>query len=151
MKKYLSPSTSSSSSSGSGELSNRQPSRLASSPRQFLILAWKNSLLLGRNLVGAFFELVLSVFIVSMLLVTRHFIENVRYSQQQMPAYNVIDFFFNNLDEDLVLVYPSDSAAALNVVRRAFWFITSEKWWYKVNSMRLHIFLIVDYIHFIPL
>lgn len=109
--------------------------QLASARRQFLILTWKNSLLLSRNLAGIFFELVLSVLIVSMLLVTRHFIENVRYGQQQMPAYNVIDFFFNNLDEDIVLVYPSESAVALNVVTRAFRFITSEKWWYNVNSI----------------
>lgn len=112
--------------------------QLASARRQFLILTWKNSLLLSRNLAGIFFELVLSVLIVSMLLVTRHFIENVRYGQQQMPAYNVIDFFFNNLDEDIVLVYPSESAVALNVVTRAFRFITSEKWWYNVNSNQLN-------------
>lgn len=110
--------------------------QMASASRQFLILTWKNSILLSRNLVGIFFELVLSVLMISMLLVTRHFIENVRYNQQQMPAYNVIDFYFNNLDEDLVLVYPSESAVALNVVTRAFRFITSEKWWYNVNSKK---------------
>lgn len=133
---YDSPSSSasSSSSSSSNSPSSNGHHHLASSTRQFLILTWKNSLLLSRNFAGVFFELVLSVLIVSMLLVTRHFIENVRYGQQQMPAYNVIDFFFNNLDEDLVLVYPSESAVALNVVTRAFRFITSEKWWYNVNS-----------------
>lgn len=107
---------------------------LSKSLQQFSILTWKNSILVRRNLVGIFFELILSIFIISMLLVTRHFIENIKYAQQQNPTYNVIDFYYNNFDENLVLFYPPDSPLVQNIVSRAFRFIKSEKWWYNSIS-----------------
>lgn len=100
---------------------------------QFRILTWKNFTLLKRRVIGFAFEVLLSVFIICMLLVSRHFVENIQFPQQKNPTYNVIDYYFNNYQEDLVLYYP-DSAVARNVVERAFRFIKSEKWWYNSIS-----------------
>ena len=60
---------------------------------QLSILLWKNLILIKRKKFSTIFEVLLSIAFISMLLITRYFVERVYIPEQKNPVYNVIDYF----------------------------------------------------------
>ena len=50
-------------------------------------------ILIKRKKFSTIFEVLLSIAFISMLLITRYFVERVYIPEQKNPVYNVIDYF----------------------------------------------------------
>nr|QNH67862.1 ATP-binding cassette transporter subfamily A member 3-like protein X3 [Brachionus rotundiformis] len=101
--------------------------------RQFLILTWKNFLILKRKPFGPLVEILLSFFFLSFILILRNYVEIIYFPPNSNPTYNIIDFFYKTASQDLVLFYP-DTPVIQNVVYRAFRVIKSQKYWLNLSS-----------------
>ena len=86
--------------------------KIASLPKQILILTWKNFILLRRNLLGTFLELTCPFIFISFLLIIRYFIERIKFFNQylQSNSGNVLDLYENAISQerDVVLYYPNN-------------------------------------------
>lgn len=100
---------------------------------QFLILTWKNILIIKRNPTGPIVEFFLSLFFISFILILRNYVEIIFYSPISNPTYDIIDFFHKTASQDLILFYPNTSLVQ-NIVFRAFRVIKSQKFWLHLTS-----------------
>lgn len=100
---------------------------------QLSVLTVKNLLLIKQNLVGTFFELLLSILFVFLLLIIRNYIEIVKYPTQSYSAYTVLDFFYKYAGQDFIYFYPN-TPIVKDVITRAVRFIKSQKYWLNVSG-----------------
>nr|UOU03316.1 ATP-binding cassette subfamily A3-like 3 [Brachionus rubens] len=105
---------------------------LKSTTNQFLVLNWKNLLLIRRRPIGTILEILLALFFVFLILIIRNYVEIVYFPPLKNPGYNVIDFFFKTASQDLVLFYPN-TPVIRNIVSRAFRIIKSQKYWLNLS------------------
>lgn len=103
---------------------------------QFIILTWKNILIIKRNPIGPFVEIFLSLIFISFILILRNFVEIIFYSPISNPTYDIIDFFHKTASQDLILFYPN-TPLVQNIVFRAFRVIRSQKFWLHLSSKSL--------------
>jgi hypothetical protein len=86
--------------------------KIASVPKQILILNWKNFILLKRNILGTLLELACPLIFISFLLVIRYFIERIKFFNQysQPNSGNVLELYVNSMSQEkvLVLFYPNN-------------------------------------------
>lgn len=86
--------------------------KIASFPRQILILMWKNLIIFKCNLVGTVLEMLSPFLFLSFLLIIRYYIERIRFSSDMfnMPT-NVYDisFYLANQSRNLIVYYPNNS------------------------------------------
>jgi hypothetical protein len=86
--------------------------KIASVPKQILILNWKNFILLKRNILGTLFELACPLIFISFLLIIRYFIERIKFFNQysQPNSGNVLELYVNSMSQQkiLVLFYPNN-------------------------------------------
>ena len=90
------------------------PYKIASLPKQILILTMKNLLLFKRNYVGTSLELLCPFIFISFLLVIRYFIEKIKFYNQFAPSSysnSVLDLYTNMSMQDrvVVLFYPNNN------------------------------------------
>jgi hypothetical protein len=87
--------------------------KIASVPKQILILNWKNFILLKRNILGTLLELACPLIFISFLLVIRYFIERIKFFNQysQPNSGNVLELYVNSMSQEkvLVLFYPNNN------------------------------------------
>lgn len=114
-------------------LKDRQTSELSKCYKQFMLLNWKNLILLKRNYFQTLFELTLSVFFVFTLLIIRHIVENIYVQAQPNTAYNIIDYFFVYAGHDLVLFYPNTPIVE-QIVTHAYDILRARKNWIPLTG-----------------
>ncbi|CAF0946948.1 unnamed protein product [Brachionus calyciflorus] len=105
---------------------------LTSTFKQFIILSWKNLLIIKRKPLETLFEILMSLFFISLILVLRNYVEILFYQSTSNSAYSVIDFFYKTASQDLVLFYPN-TPIIKNIVNRAFRIIKSQKYWLSLS------------------
>ena len=80
--------------------------------RQIIILLWKNSILLRRNISGTIAEILVTLIFVFILLFIRFFVDSTRISDENSAnntARNVIEKINFTLRRDLIMYYPNNA------------------------------------------
>lgn len=86
--------------------------RIASLPRQILILTWKNLIIFKCNLFGTVLEFLSPFVFLAFLLIIRYYIERIRYNSSLFNQPNSvldISFFLMNQTRNLVIYYPNNT------------------------------------------
>ena len=86
-----------------------RPIKIAGFFGQLSVLLWKNLLIFRRHYYTSFFEIILALSFISLLLLLRYMVDRFFLAEERNGIVNVYDFFQTSSTRYLILYYPNNN------------------------------------------